>query len=69
MSMKKNDNASMWELVRGIVNFVLSIMLLLSLAVGEIHFLPLGALGLVLANFDLLKAVIDDEKPWVKALY
>jgi hypothetical protein len=69
MNVKKNDQSSVWELARGIANFILSVMLLLSLAVGEIHFIPIGALGLVLANFDLLKGIIDDEKPRAKASY
>ena len=69
MNMKKSDQSSVWELARGIVNFIMAILLLLSLAVGEIHFLPVGALGLVLANFDLLKEIIDDEKPRTKTSY
>ena len=58
----KNEQIGWLELARGIVNFVLSIMLLLSMAAGEINFLPVGILGLVIANFGLLKETIDDEK-------
>jgi hypothetical protein len=60
--MNKNEEMSWLELIRGIANFVLSILLLLSMAAGEIGFLPLGILGLVAANFGLLKGTIDDEK-------
>jgi len=60
--MNKNEQMSWLELIRGIANFVLSTMLLLSMAAGEINFLPIGILGLVVANFGLLKDTIDDEK-------
>jgi hypothetical protein len=60
--MNKNEQMSWLELIRGIANFVLSTMLLLSMAAGEINFLPVGILGLVVANFGLLKDTIDDEK-------
>ena len=58
----KNEQIGWLELARGIVNFVLSIMLLLSIAAGEISFSLVGILGLVMANFGLLKETIDDEK-------
>lgn len=58
----KNEQIGWLELARGIVNFVLSIMLLLSMAAGEINFLPVGILVLVVVNFGLLKESIDDEK-------
>ncbi len=60
--MNKNEQMSWLELIRGIANFVLSTMLLLSMAAGEMNFLPVGILGLVVANFGLLKKTIDDEK-------
>jgi steroid 5-alpha reductase family enzyme len=60
--MNKNEQMSWLELIRGIANFVLSTMLLLSMAAGEMNFLPVGILGLVVANFGLLKDTIDDEK-------
>ena len=60
--MNKNEEMSWLELIRGIANFVISILLLLSIAAGEISFLPVGILGLVVANYSLLKGTIDDEK-------
>jgi hypothetical protein len=53
--MNKQQILSLFEFVRGITNFVLSIVLVLSIAEGDFNFLPVFILGLILANFSLLK--------------
>ncbi len=53
--MDKQQILSLLEFVRGIANFILSIILVLSIADGDFNFLPLFILGLILANLSLLK--------------
>jgi hypothetical protein len=59
---------SVWELLRGIVNFVLSIAFLISMAAGEPSVMIIGMLGLILTNFDLLKDNFGTRKNFVRRL-
>lgn len=53
--MSNNDKLSFWELMRGILNFVLSVAFMLTVASGELNLMILCMLGLILANFDLMR--------------
>jgi hypothetical protein len=53
--MNKKQILSLLELARGIANFVLSIIFVLSIANGDFNILLLPILGLILANFGLIR--------------
>lgn len=62
--MNANEKASWFELARGIINFILAVVLMLATASGLFHFMPVAVLGLVVVNVDLLKLLLDppDDK-------
>ena len=60
--MNKKQILSLLELVRAIANFVLSIILVLSIADGDFNFLLLCILGLFLANFGLIRERLTMKK-------
>jgi hypothetical protein len=62
------NRMSSWELLRGIINFSLSIILVISMAAGQPIAMVFGMLGLILTNFDLLKDNFGTRKNLVRHL-
>ncbi|MCP5101758.1 MAG: hypothetical protein GY950_00180 [bacterium] len=60
--MNNEEQVSVWEFLKGIVNFLLAIIFVLSLSAGEFDFGLVSLLGLIIINISLLKAYFTGKK-------